>query len=141
MGEPVHHDWGRDVIREAPDDLQANATLGSQLGQVNLQNVLAEYLDRAALQRGRQGTVEFDGDELFGASREQAGKRSSAGANFHHSSLTQITQSVYNRARRARADEKVLSELGLTAHGVDYAFATVPPLHHTEAGLRQSGSR
>ena len=61
----------------------------------------------------RQRRVEFDSDELFGAGREQAGKDSFAGANFDHRSLAQIAQSVYDRAWRGRADEKVLPQLWL----------------------------
>ena len=67
------------------------------------------------MQRRRQRRVKFDGDELFGASREQAGKGSPAGANFEHGSLTQVAQSVYDRAWRGRADEKVLPQFGLMA--------------------------
>ena len=70
---------------------------------------------KAVLQRRSQSGIEFDSDELFGAGCEQAGKDPFARANFEHSGLTQIAQSVYDGARCGRADEKILPQLGLMA--------------------------
>ena len=69
MGEQVHQDRGRDVIRQVADDLQANATLGGQTRQVEPSGCPGKLPppDAFALERRRQDRVKFDRDDLFGA--------------------------------------------------------------------------
>ena len=88
--------------------LRAASSVRSSV-RMSWQSTFAELSCKERSQR----RVEFDSDELFGAGREQAGKDSSACANFEHRGLAQIAQSVYDRARRGRADEKILTQLRL----------------------------